>query len=153
MCIEQQVLGMFVRELMSTDVVTVPGTGSLRAAVGELLANEVGSVIVVDGNGNPTGIVTETDILHAAYQSRRSLDEISVSDLSHRPVVSAEPEQTVQSLARQMGEEDVKKVPVMDDLDLVGIVTLTDIVWHLSDIRKEAREIQDAYSEWDPAEE
>jgi len=137
---------------MSTDVVTVPRAGSLRQAAGELLGEKVGSVIVVDESDNPTGIVTETDVLHAAYQSRRSLDEISVTDLSHRPVVSADPEQTVQSLARTMADEDVKKVPVMDDLNLVGIITLTDIVWHLSELRQEARDIADAHSEWDPGE-
>lgn len=150
MYVQQQVSEMFVRELMSTDVVTVSRTGSLRTAVGELLAEQVGSVIVVDENGNPTGIVTETDILHAAYQSRESLADIPVSDLSHRPVVSADPDQTIHSLARQMAEEEVKKVPVMDDLELVGIATLTDIVWHLSEIRQDARDIEDAHSEWDP---
>lgn len=56
-------------------------------------------------------------------------------------------------IARQMADEDVKKVPVMEDLDLVGIVTLTDIVWHLSEIRKEVTALEDANSQWTPGDE
>jgi CBS domain-containing protein len=48
------------------------------------------------------------------------------------------------------GEETVKKVPVMDDLELVGIVTMTDIVWHFAELRKEASEMGEAYSRWKP---
>lgn len=51
-----------------------------------------------------------------------------------------------------MADEGVKKVPVLDDFDLVGIVTLTDIVWHLSEIRQEAAGLEDAHSEWNPDE-
>jgi CBS domain-containing protein len=49
-----------------------------------------------------------------------------------------------------MAEETVKKVPVMDDLELVGIVTMTDIVWHFAELRKEASEMGEAYSRWKP---
>lgn len=143
---------MLVQDLMTTDVVTVEKGATLREAVGELLGQQVGSVIVVDDDGNPGGIVTETDVLHAAYQSRDSLVDIAVTDLSHQPVVTTKPSRTVQTVARQMAEEDVKKVPVLDDLELVGIVTLTDVVWHLSEIREEAESLGDAHSRWDPNE-
>jgi len=144
---------MFVQELMTTDVVTVSADGTLRGAVHELLSEQVGSVIVVDDEGHPAGIITETDVLHAGYQSGDRLADIAVADLSHRPVITTKPTATVQTVARKMADEEVKKVPVMDDLDLVGIITLTDIVWHLSEIRKEATALEDAHSQWSPNEE
>jgi len=144
---------MLVQDLMTTDVVTIPRTATLHDAVGRLLGEEVGSVIAVSEEGNPTGIVTETDVLHASYQTRDALNEIAVADLSHRPVVTTKPEVTVQTVARKMADEDVKKVPVMDDLDTVGIITLTDIVWHLSELRKEAAALEQAHSQWSPSSE
>ncbi len=141
---------MLVESLMTTDVVTVRGDGTLRDAAERLLDEEVGSVIVVDGDGNPSGIVTETDLLRATYKTDAPLSEIPVAKLSHRPLVTTKPSATVQYVAHRMAKEGVKKVPVMDDLDLVGIITMTDIVWHLSDIRKEASALDAAHKEWAP---
>lgn len=142
---------MLVRELMSTDVVTVHRDASLQAAVERLLEAGVGSVIVVDDDGYPVGIVTETDALRAAAGTGAPLAAIGVADLSHRAVVTTAPDRTVQRVARRMADEGVKKVPVLDGIDLVGILTLTDIVWHLSEIRKEATELGEMPDDWGPA--
>jgi CBS domain-containing protein len=131
-------------------VVTVPESATLRDAVSRLLDNQAGSVVVTGDHGNPVGIVTESDALRAAHAVGDPLAEIAVADLSHRPVVTTEPSATVEGLARTMADESVKKVPVMDGLDLVGIVTLTDVVWHLSDIRNQAKGYGEAFSRWDP---
>ncbi|MFW5978240.1 MAG: CBS domain-containing protein [Halohasta sp.] len=141
---------MLVRELMTTDVVTCPREATLREAVGQLCEHGVGSVILLSEEGHPTGIVTESDTLCVAYETDRPLSEIDVADLSHRAVVTASPDETVQRVARRMAAEGVKKVPVMDGLDLVGIVTLTDIVWHLSALRSEAAEFATMDREWGP---
>ena len=57
---------------------------------------------------------------------------------------------SVPTVARQMAAEDVKKVPVVDDVDLVGIVTLTDIVWEFTSLRREATELAAAREKWSP---
>ena len=139
---------MLVEDLMSTEVVTVSGDGSLRDAVARMLEASVGSAVVVNADGDPTGILTETDLLRAGYETDLPLSEIPVSKLSHRPVVTTKPTATVTYVAHRMAKNDVKKVPVMDGLDLVGMITLTDIVWHLADIRKEASDL--ARRDWDP---
>ena len=138
---------MLVREVMSPSVVTVDAGATLHEVVGKLLAESVGSVVVVD-DGAPTGIVTETDALSAAHERGEPLDTIPVADLAPPPLVTTTPDRTVQGVARTMADEGVKKVVVMDGLDIAGIVTLTDIVWHLADIRKEASDL--ARRDWDP---
>jgi len=141
---------MLVRELMTTDVVTVDVDGTARDAVEALLDHDVGSVIVTSDEGHPVGLITETDTLRASYQSGRQFEDIEIREFADRPVVTTKPDSTVQFVAYQMAQEGVKKVPVMDDLDLVGIVTLTDIVWHLSEIRQEAMALEAAHKEWNP---
>lgn len=130
---------MLVQDLMTTDVVTVPAGGTLRDAVEQLLTEDVGSVIVASEAGNPVGIVTSTDVLRALYETEQPLDGVDIADMTHRPVVTTKPAATVTHLANRMATKGVKKAPVMDDLDLVGIVTMTDIVRHLSQLREEAR--------------
>lgn len=141
---------MLVSELMSTDVVTVPVDATLARVTGELLANGVGSAIVVSPEGNPVGMVTEADVLEAAHESGRPLADIDVTAVTERPVITTKPSVSVPTVARTMAAEDVKKIPVMDDMDLVGIVTLTDIVWHFTSLRREATELAEARDKWSP---
>ena len=141
---------MQVRDLMSTDVVTVAADATLQTAAGHLLDNGVGSVVVLDDDGNPVGIVTESDLIRASYRSTRPFTDLDVAEVGHRPVITTEPTSSISLVAKKMAREDVKKVPVMDDLSLVGVVTLTDVVWHLSDIRSEAIELEEASEKWNP---
>jgi CBS domain-containing protein len=144
---------VLVEEVMTEDVVSVARSASLREAVERLLTEDVGSIIVLSDEGNPVGIVTESDALEAAYRTGEALREIAVADLSHRPIVTTTRDATVPHLANEMASKGVKKAPVMDDLDLVGIVTMSDIVWHLSELRKEASSYGEAISQWQPDEE
>lgn len=141
---------MFVKDLMTTDVVTVRADVTLRDAIRRMLAEGVGSVVVVDNDGNPGGIVTETDALYAVYQAEAAPEDIDILTVTHSPSLTAKPSMTVQTLARKMADENVDKAPVMDDLNLVGMVTRTDIVGHLAEIRKEATRLGQPHKEWDP---
>ena len=141
---------MQVRELMSTAVVTVDVEATLADAAGKLLDAGVGSVVVVDADGNPLGILTESDVLEAARDTGSALQAIDVRDVGHRAVVTTTPSRAVTTAARVMAKEGVKKVPVLDGVDLVGIVTLTDIVWALPSLRAEATGIEAVHEQWSP---
>ncbi|WP_324662278.1 CBS domain-containing protein [Haloarcula sediminis] len=140
---------MQVRELMSTAVVTVDVDATLAVAADRLLDAGVGSVIVVEG-GDPLGILTESDVLRAARDTGRPLAAIDVREVAHRLAVTTTPSTAVGTVARLMADEGVKKVPVLDGVDLVGIVTLTDIVWELPSLRGEATAIEAVREEWSP---
>jgi len=141
---------MQVRELMSTEVVTVSVDATLADAADRLVDTSVGSVIVVDADGHPLGILTESDMLKAARDTGTVLADIDVRDVGHRAVVTTRPSSAVPSVARLMADKGVKKVPVLDGVELVGIVTLTDIVWALSSLRAETAGIKAVRDEWSP---
>jgi len=140
---------MQVRDIMSTDVVTVLAGATVADAVDRLLQNGVGSVIVVD-DGTPVGIVTESDALRVALDTGKPLADIDVRAVGHPAVVTTTPSKSIPTVARVMADEGVKKVPVMDGIDLVGMVTLTDIVWELPAIRQEQGDIAALREEWSP---
>lgn len=137
---------MLVSEVMTTEVVTVDLDATLRDVVGTLLAEGVGSV----EDGTPMDLVTESDALAALHERGARPRDVPVREIVESGVVTNDPDRTVRHVANQMADEGVKKVVVTDDLDVVGIVTLTDIVWHLSDIRREATALADR--DWGPRE-
>jgi IMP dehydrogenase len=114
---------MKITELMTPDVVTagLPGT---REDVIEILQEGEISSIPVTKDGQYRGLVSREELL-------RDGDEDQLAMLmSEVPTVSTDA--TVKDCARLMLDEDERRVPVVEDGDVVGIVTLTDIVEHLA---------------------
>jgi CBS domain-containing protein len=122
-----------VKDVMTTAVVSVPADASLHEAAGRMLDAGVGSVVVTS-DGDPAGILTEYDFVAAGHEhADRSFTEIPVYAAASRPLDTVEPTATVDRVAHQMHEAGVSHLPVADGLDLVGIVTTTDLV----DVRDE----------------
>lgn len=131
---------MSVRDLMTTDLVTVELGETLEAAVEQMLANRTGSVLVTDGPG-PVGIITETDVLAAGFGTERPFADIPVSRAMSPNLVTIGPDADEDEALATMQEYGIKKVVVTEDDELVGIVTTTDLVLHESDLVEEVTEI------------
>ena len=128
---------MQVHEIMSAPVVTVPPDDTLHEAVGTMLDRRVGSAVVVDGALE--GIITRSDALRVAYHKRAPLTELTVAAGMSSDLVTVDATKSVRTALRTMETHDIKKLPVVRDLDLVGIITMSDIARHKPE---EAREIQ-----------
>lgn len=131
---------MLVEEIMTEDLVTCSTAASLREGVERMLRNRVGSVIVHE-EGAPAGIVTETDALHAGYVTERPFGEIPIRKVMSSPLVTTGPKKTLRSATRRMGEEEVKKLAVVSDMDLVGILTTQDIVDNYHELKADITEL------------
>lgn len=132
---------MLVEEVMATDLVTCGADASLRAVAERMLAERVGSVLVYR-DGDPAGIVTESDLIRAGYRSRRPFADVDAASAMSRPLVTVPGDRTLRRATERMAEEGVKKLPVSDGLELVGIVTLSDVVFHFSDLKGEIHELE-----------
>lgn len=139
---------MLVEDLMSTDIVTCSYDASVQAAVVQLLEESVGSVIVTR-DGEPMGIVTETDSLVAGASLKRPFDEIPVQKVVSRPLVTTTGDTTVRKAVNRMNANDIKKLPVVEELELRGIITVTDIAASYSDVLQEARESAAQRERWE----
>ena len=138
---------MLVRDVMSTDIVSCDRTATLRDVVGLMLENRVGSVIVLDGAAID-GIVSENDVLRASYDREEPLVDIPVEEIIEGPIITIDEDAPIPVAVDRMVDKEIKKLPVIHDFDLVGIITLTDIVYHLSDIREEAEALAFAHYRW-----
>ena len=139
---------MLVSDVMTEGVLSVDVEGTVRDATRLMLEFDVGSV-VVDRQGDPTGIVTETDVLAAGYETGRPLDSISIEAAMSHPLVTVDPEATVRAAVDRMREAGVKKLPVVSGIDLVGIVTQGDVVDAHPQLLREAIHHEERRTEWD----
>ena len=139
---------MLVSEVMTENVVTIPVDRTLGDAVRLMLEFRIGSVIVTR-DGDPSGIVTETDVLVAGHQTGEPLDAIPLEEAMSHPLVTVEPDVTVRAAVERMREARVKKLPVVDGIDVVGIITQEDVVYAHPVLLQEAIHHEERRAEWD----
>lgn len=132
---------MRVSDIMSTELVTVERGAALSSAVEGMLAAGAGSALVID-DGAPVGIVTSSDVLRAALESGSALDAVGVAGAMSSPLVTVEPSATVTRALEVMEEHGIKKLPAVEQLNVKGIVTTTDIALRLPEHLAEVRRLQ-----------
>ncbi len=108
-------------------VVTCRPQQAIREALGLLAEHNIGALVVVDERGAPVGIVSERDIVREAARDERLFGR-AVAEIMTRDVVVGVPEDAVRAVAHTMTERRIRHVPVLADGQLVGIVSIGDIV-------------------------
>jgi CBS domain-containing protein len=111
-----------------------------------MLMAGTGSVVVADDA--PVGIVTETDILVAARDIEEPIADIPAQVAMSQPIERIEPSATVRKAADRMRDHGIKKLLVVEGVDTLGVVTVTDLVWHFSDFQREAGRLAEGGRAW-----
>lgn len=124
---------MEITELASDEVVTVYLDESILEVAETLREARVGSAVVLDTNDDVLGVVTDRDLVVYGQQFVDSLATTTVNDILSMGVVSVGPDEGVLELTERMREEGVRRVPVVEDGDVLGIVTLDDVVVGLAE--------------------
>ena len=117
---------MQLREVMTAGVITAPADADLLSVAQLMRDHSVGSVVICDPGGEPAAMVTDRDLTVRALAEQRPLDE-PVGEHASRPLVTGEPEMDLEEAAALMVRHRVRRLPVVEEGDLVGIVTLDDI--------------------------
>lgn len=124
-----------VSEIMARDVVTVDPEEPVEAAVRAMVAHDIGSVVVTRV-GAALGVFTERDLL------RRILDEPDllarqVGSVMSQPAVATEPGTQIVEAFELMTSKGIRRLPVVEDGKLVGIVTERDLLRWVSHVANE----------------
>jgi len=121
------------KEVMTREVCTASPEESLYIAAKKMIEFGVGSIVVVE-NEKPKGIVTERDILHKVIAKNKLPSEVKLKDIMSSPVITITSKTSVREAARIMLKKGVRRLPVIDNGKLIGIVTDTDILTVSMDI-------------------
>lgn len=116
-----------VRDVMTKAVKTVRVDDSVMEAVQKMNKFRISSVVVMDGK-RPVGILTERDILERIVEHCIDPRVIKVRESMSSPIVTIRPHMSIEEAAGLMAQKKIKKLPVIADDKLVGIVTSMDIM-------------------------
>jgi len=122
---------MAIKSIARETVVTTDTDASVAEVVETMEEENVGSVVVVDGD-DPVGIVTDRDLVLQVLAIDGDPDSTGVEEVMSRDLVTVEGDVGVLDLMRKMADRSVRRVPVMEDGELSGIITLDDLVVLLS---------------------
>ena len=117
---------MLVKEIMSKNIVTIDSNKSVYEAASLLRENKIGSVLAVDNEGN-VGIVTKRDIIGGTILQYKNADTTPISEIMNTDVITIGPLEKIEKAVELMEESKIKKLIVIKNKDIVGIITVTDI--------------------------
>ena len=115
-----------VRDVMTSDVVTIePGTSAVDAAK-KMIQEEKGLLPVVEGS-RPVAMVTDRDLVAHVVAEGRDPQSTTVDDIASRPVVTIGPDQDVSEARQLLAQHQLDRVVVVEGDLLVGILSEADI--------------------------
>jgi len=118
---------LLVRDFMSKDVKTVRTDATVKEAVTKMNKFRISSIIVMEGK-RPVGIITERDILERIVEPCMEPTAIKAKGIMSSPVMFTSPEVSIEDAARLMAARKIKKLAVIENGKLVGIVTSMDLM-------------------------
>lgn len=131
---------MHAVDLMTRAVATVRPEDTLATAARRMLEHHCGSVVVVDAQDFPIGILTDRDVCMAALRTDKPLSQLQSHTHMHTPVHTVRDRDTLSHVEDMMSLHQVRRVPVVDAWSrLIGILSIDDLA-------REARRSEDLFA-------
>ena len=118
---------MQVSELMSDGIVSISPDEPVSQAARMFFRHNIGAVPVCTEDGRLRGIVTDRDIVLRCVAAESNPETTPVREIMSRSVITVSPTDDVREAARQMSAGQVRRVPVVKDGRLVGMLSLGDM--------------------------
>ncbi len=119
-----------VKEVMTKTVITIEFNKTVIEAAALMAEKDVANLIVIDNN-TPIGIVTERNFVRRVLAKEKS-SKTKISEIMSTPLKVIDPDAPLKEAARRMVRKRIRRLPVIKDNKLVGIITTTDFARHLS---------------------
>ena len=127
-------------------VVTMRSDSTIDTVVRRMRLERIGAVIISPDGKSVIGILSERDILHALAEHGTALLALRAEDLMTREVVTCSREDTLQSVMVKMTQRRIRHLPVVEQGQLAGIVSIGDAVKsRLEEVELEANVLRDSY--------
>jgi len=111
---------------MKKEVIKIDENASVKSAADLMNHHEIGSIIAVR-KGKATGIITERDLLKRIVSESKNAEKTKVKEIMSAPLVTVAPSTDLEDAVRLMFERKIKKLPVVNEDHLLGLISLTDI--------------------------
>jgi CBS domain-containing protein len=133
------------KDVMSDRVISIREDEDIYTAIRVLAANEITGLPVVDAGGSLVGVITEKDVLALLYTMQDKPG--TVRDFMTAEVVCFDRESDLAEIAETLRTNNFRRVPILDQGRLVGIVSRRDIIRYMRELRYEDRLLRDSILE------
>ena len=137
---------MFIEQILKTKgsaVTTIRAAETLHTVARVLDDARIGAVVAMDGADEIVGVLSERDIVRQLARHGQSALSMSVADSMTRDVITAEPSEHIQACLERMSDRRVRHLPIVRDGQLIGIVSIGDLVkWKIAETEAEAESLK-----------
>jgi|SRR5579884_126715 CBS domain-containing protein len=119
-----------VRDIMTKNIITIDISKSALDGARLMDEKAISSLIVLK-DGNPVGIVTERDFIKKVCAKELAISQVKIGDIMSKILTTAEPDTPIEVAVQRMVNHKVRRLPVVEDGKIVGIITVTDLAKHL----------------------
>jgi signal-transduction protein with cAMP-binding, CBS, and nucleotidyltransferase domain len=116
-----------VREIMTSHPVSLPADASLIEAAQKMRDNDIGDVLIVEPDGRLSGIVTDRDMVVRGIANEREARNTTIADVCSPDLIAVDADDDADRAVQMMRQRAIRRVPVMDDGQLVGMVSIGDM--------------------------
>ena len=127
---------------MTRDPVTISKNASLLECAGKMIKKKVGSLLIIEKK-KLIGIISERDILWALVKkSKKDLEKIKAIEISPKKMVTLKSSSTIEEIVDKIKKYKFYRYPVLKDGEVVGIITIKDILNFYPELHREFKELQ-----------
>jgi len=117
---------MLVKDVMHKNVIVATSDATIKEASKVMAEYEIGSLIIMKGK-KIVGIITESDIIKSVAKDT-DVTTTTLEDIMSEKVVTVDPEATIEEAVDLMVKNKIKRLPVVEEEKVKGIITATDII-------------------------
>jgi CBS domain-containing protein len=122
---------MLVRHVLDSKgrhVISIDSEATVSEAVAKLVQNNIGSLPVVDHSGSLVGVFSERDVLRIIHNRGEGFGRLRVAEVMTAKPITCSPEDDVNDVMGKMSERHIAKVPVVSNEQLVGVISVGDVI-------------------------
>ena len=121
-----------IRDIMQKNIITIEKDQTILQTARLMKENDISFVVIVE-NGNPVGVLSERDFVQKFCINNKKPDEIKISEIMSYKFRWVEPTTEIEDAIQKMLNNNIRRLLVLDNQKLVGVITQTDLVSYLRD--------------------
>ena len=129
-----------VKDLMTKNVITIDSKHNAMDAAKLMKSKKIASLVVTKGN-MPFGIVTERDFVRLICAENLQSKDTKLIDITSSPLITVKPDATIEDAAKMMAKNKIRRIVVVEDDAIAGILTATDLAAYLIKHRRGAKQV------------
>ena len=121
-----------IRDIMNKNIITIEKDRTMLQAAELMKENDISFLVIVE-NGDPVGVLTERDFVQKFCIENKKSDTIMVSEIMSYKFRWVEPTTEIEDAIQKMLNNNIRRLLVLDNKKLVGVITQTDLTSYLRD--------------------